>query len=180
MSDSGWRWVTEDVVLAVHDEQIAEHAGGVGVRDMALVQSAPGRPRNHAVYGDADVVDLAAAYAFGIARNHGFVDGNKRTSFVVAYVFLLDHGDELTASDVDAVRFIVSMAAGAMEEVELAGWFRGAVRPIVPRSENTGRVVPDGAPRSIPPSHRVRCVSGTRCAFPPCGLLYQSALSPTL
>ena len=105
----------------------------MGVRDLALVQSAPGRPRNHAVYGDADVVDLSAAYAFGIARNHGFVDGNKRTAFVVAYVFLLDHGYQLTASDVEAVGVIVLLAAGETEEVELAAWFRGAVRPTVLR-----------------------------------------------
>jgi death on curing protein len=131
MSHPGWRWVTQDVVLAIHDEQIAEHGGGVGVRDMALVQSALGRPRNLAAYGNPDFADLAASYAFGIARNHGFVDGNKRTAFVMAYVFLLDHSYELTASDVEAVRVMVSLAAGEIEEVELAGWFRESVRPIV-------------------------------------------------
>ena len=130
MSDAGWRWVTEDVVLAVHDAQIAEHGGGAGVRDMALVQSALGRPRNLAAYGEPDVADLAASYAFGIARNHAFVDGNKRTAFVVAYVFLLDHGHELTASDTEAVRVMVARAAGDMEEVELARWFRDAARPV--------------------------------------------------
>jgi death-on-curing protein len=133
VSDAGWRWVTEDVVLAIHDEQIAEHGGGVGVRDLALVQSAFGRPRNLAAYGDPDVAALAAAYAYGIARNHGFVDGNKRTAFVVAYVFLLDQGYELTASDVEAVRIMVSLAAGDTDEFELAGWFRGAMRPILQR-----------------------------------------------
>lgn len=133
MSDAGWRWVTEDVVLAIHDEQIAEHGGGVGVRDLALVHSALSRPRNLAAYGDPDVADLAAAYAFGIARNHGFVDGNKRTAFVVAYVFLLDQGYQLTASDAEAVRVMVSLAAGEIEEVELAMWFRGTVCPIVPQ-----------------------------------------------
>ncbi len=121
--------MTEDVVLAIDDEQIAEHGGGASLRDMALVQSALSRPRNLATYGDPDVAALAGSYAYGIARNHGFVDGNKRTAFVVANVFLLDHGYELTASDAEAVEVMVSLAAGEVEEVDLAGWFRRAMRP---------------------------------------------------
>lgn len=92
MSMAEWKWVTEKTVLAIHDEQIAEHGGMPGVRDMALVESAIHRPQNIAAYGDPDVAEFAAAYAHGICSNHGFLDGNKRTAFVTAYVFLLDQG----------------------------------------------------------------------------------------
>ena len=81
-----WTWVAPDVVLAIHDRQIAEHGGGVGLRDAGLLSSALARPENLAAYGDPDAFDLAAAYAFGIAKNHPFVDGNKRTAWVVALV----------------------------------------------------------------------------------------------
>ena len=124
------KWVSEKTVLAIHDEQLAEHGGMPGVRDMALVQSALHRPQNLAAYGAPDIADLAAAYAYGISRNHGFLDGNKRTAFVVAYVFLLDHGYELMASDQDTVSTMLAVAAGEMSEVELAVWFRGYIRPI--------------------------------------------------
>jgi death-on-curing protein len=125
--------MAEEVVLAIHDEQIAEHGGGAGVRDLALVQSALGRPRNLVAYGTPDLADLAAAYVFAIARNHRFVDGNKRTAFVVAYVFLLDHGYELAAGDSEAVRVMFAVAAGEMAEAELAAWLRDFLRPIAPR-----------------------------------------------
>jgi len=125
-----WKWVAEKTALAIHDEQLAEHGGMPGVRDMALVESALHRPRNLAAYGAPGVADLAAAYAYGIARNHGFLDGNKRTAFVVAYVFLLDQGYELMASDQEAVTTMLAAAAGEMAEVELAVWFRAYIRPI--------------------------------------------------
>jgi death-on-curing protein len=124
-----WKWVSENTVLAIHDEQLAEHGGMSGVRDLGLVQSALHRPQNLAIYGDPDVADLAAAYALGISSNHGFLDGNKRTAFVVAYVFLLDHGYELVASDQEAVTTMLAVAAGEMPEEELAVWFRGYIRP---------------------------------------------------
>ena len=130
MNTSDLNWVSEKTVLAIHDEQLAEHSGMPGVRDMALVQSALHRPQNLAAYGAPDIADLAAAYAYGISRNHGFLDGNKRTAFVVAYVFLLDHGYELMASDQDTVSTMLAVAAGEMSEVELAVWFRGYIRPI--------------------------------------------------
>ena len=101
-----------------------------GVRDMALLQSALHRPQNLAAYGVPDIADLAAAYAYGISRNHGFLDGNKRTAFVVAYVFLLDQGHELIASDQEAVTTMLAVAAGEMSEAELAVWFRAYTRPI--------------------------------------------------
>jgi death-on-curing protein len=130
VSVPGWKWVCEKTALAIHDEQLAEHGGMPGVRDLALVQSALHRPQNLSAYGAPDIADLAAAYAYGIARDHGFLDGNKRTAFVVAYVFLLDQGYELMASDQEAVTTMVAVAAGEIAEVELAIWFRGYIRPI--------------------------------------------------
>jgi len=131
VNEATWRWVAQDVVLAIHDAQIAEHGGAAGIRDLAMVQSALGRPENLAAYGSPDIADLAAAYAFGLARNHGFVDGNKRTAFVVATVFLLDHDHDLTAEDADAVTMMVSVAAGTLPEPDLAAWFRANTRPPV-------------------------------------------------
>ncbi|MDB5360235.1 MAG: death-on-curing protein [Rhodospirillales bacterium] len=113
-----------DVVLAIHDAQLAEHGGLPGVRDATLVQSALDRPRNLENYGTPDVADLAASYAFGLARNHGFLDGNKRTAFVVALVFLLDHGFALAASDQDAIAVMLAVAAGDVSEEALAAWLR--------------------------------------------------------
>lgn len=130
MNSSDLKWVSENTVLAIHDEQLAEHGGMPGVRDLALVQSALHRPQDLAAHGAPDIADLAAAYAYGISRNHGFLDGNKRTAFVVAYVFLLDQGYEMMASDQDAVTTMLAVAAGEMPEVELAVWFRGYIRPI--------------------------------------------------
>jgi death-on-curing protein len=128
-----WRWLSEDIVLAIHDAQIAEHGGDAGIRDFALVQSALARPQNRAAYGIPDVADVAAAYAFGIARNHGFVDGNKRTAFVVACVFPLDHGYDLTASDAEAATTMVGAASGAMTETDFAAWIRNVIRPSAPQ-----------------------------------------------
>jgi death-on-curing protein len=130
MTKSDWRWVGEDVVLAIHDAQLAEHGGLVGVRDAALVQSALARPRNLSLYAAPDAADLAAAYAFGLARNNGFIDGNKRTAFVVALVFLLDHGITLTAPDEEVIAVMLEMAAGDMSEEALAAWFRANLMPL--------------------------------------------------
>ena len=123
MTEKAWRFVEEAVVLAIHDMQIAEHGGAAGVRDMALVQSALARPKNLAVYEEPDVAALAAAYAFGLARNHGFVDGNKRTAFVVARVFLLDAGFGLKATEAERVRIMLALAAGEIDEAGMAQWF---------------------------------------------------------
>jgi death-on-curing protein len=130
MSTADWKWVSEKTVLAIHDEQIAEHGGMPGVRDMALVESAIHRPQNIAADGDPDIADLAAAYAHGISSNHGFLDGNKRTAFVTAYVFLLDQGYDLMAGDQEAVTTMLAVAAGEVSEIELAVWFRGYIRPL--------------------------------------------------
>lgn len=117
-------WVREAVALAVHDRQLAEHGGGSGVRDMGGLESALARPRNRWEYGEDDHVVLAAAYAFGIARNHPFVDGNKRTAWVVANLFLDLNGHELAFGERDAIRTVERLAAGNLSEDELADWFR--------------------------------------------------------
>ena len=117
-------WIGEPVALAVHDRQLAEHGGGTGVRDAGSLDSALVRPRNRWEYGEDDFAVLAAAYAFGIARNHPFVDGNKRTAWVVANVFLELNGRELAFDEVDATRIMLSLAAGELSEDELADWFR--------------------------------------------------------
>ena len=122
-----WIWVTLDVAIAAHREQLAEHGGGDGVRDITLLESAMARPQNVAAYGDPDVAELAASYAFGIARNHPFVDGNKRTAAVVSETFLMLNGHELTASDAELVVTFLALAAGELPEEELAQWFRNHI-----------------------------------------------------
>jgi len=133
VSEAGLRWVSADVVLAVHDEQLAEHGGLPGLRDESLLLSALARPQNLAAYGTPDVADLAAAYAVGIMRNHAFLDGNKRTGLVVsAGVFLPYNGYELVASDAEMVRIMLAVADGSMTEENLAVWFRTYMRPLRP------------------------------------------------
>ncbi len=117
-------WIATEVALAAHAEQLAEHGGGEGVRDAGALESAMARPRNLAEYGDLDIAALAAAYAFGIARNHPFVDGNKRTAAVVSETFLILNGHALEASDAEVVVAFVALAAGELSEAELADWFR--------------------------------------------------------
>jgi death-on-curing protein len=121
---TAWRWVGTDLVHALHDRQLAEHGGPDGVRDPGAVESALARPLNLAAYGTPDAADLAAAYAFGLARNHGFVDGNKRTAWVVARLFLADNGYRLRFDPVDAVKTVEALAAGSLSESQLAAWFR--------------------------------------------------------
>jgi death-on-curing protein len=119
-----WLWVGADVTYAIHDRQLAEHGGLDGVRDKNAVESALARPQNLAAYENPDAASLAAAYAFGLARNHGFLDGNKRTAWVTARLFLADNGWRLAFDPADAVRTMENVAAGAMTEIELAEWFR--------------------------------------------------------
>ena len=125
----GWIWVTLAVAEAIHAEQLAEHGGGEGVRDAGLLASAMARPHNLASYGDPDVAALAAAYAYGIARNHPFVDGNKRTAAVISETFLMLNGHALTASDAELVVAILALAAGELSEEELADWLRAHIAP---------------------------------------------------
>lgn len=124
-----WIWVRHDVVLALHDEQIAEHGGLSGICDAALVESALARPLNLAAYGEPDAADLAAAYAFGLARNHPFADGNKRSAAVVALTFLLLNGIEFEITEAELVVMILALAAGDLTEDEVARWFRDHILP---------------------------------------------------
>ena len=119
-----WVWIATEVALAAHAEQLAEHGGGDGVRDTRMLDSAMARPRNLAQYGEPDAAALAAASAFGIARNHPFVDGNKRTAAVVSETFLMLNGYGLNASDAELVVAFVALAAGELTEEELTDWFR--------------------------------------------------------
>ncbi|HLX83861.1 MAG TPA: type II toxin-antitoxin system death-on-curing family toxin [Terriglobales bacterium] len=123
-----WEWVLGSVVLAIHEAQLAEHGGGSGLRDEGSLDSALARPQNRAAYGDKpDAAALAAAYAFGLARNHPFTDGNKRTAFVVMELFLNLNGWELEADDADCIATTIGLAAGSVTEDELAGWIRERV-----------------------------------------------------
>ena len=123
-----WVWIDPAVVLAVHEEQLAEHGGAAGVRDAGLLESALARPRNLAHYGEPDLCELAAAYGFGLARNHPFIDGNKRSAFVATELFLVLNGWQLVASDADCVLVMLSLASGEIDEPTFAAWLRGRVR----------------------------------------------------
>ncbi|MYB54293.1 MAG: type II toxin-antitoxin system death-on-curing family toxin [Acidobacteriia bacterium] len=119
-----WRWVSLEVVLAVHGRQIAEHGGADGIRDLGLIESALARPANLMSYGDPDAASLAAAYAHGLVPNHGFVDGNKRVAWVTARLFLLANGWKLIFDPFDAIRIMESASAGQVSEEDVANWFR--------------------------------------------------------
>lgn len=118
------RWVSERSALALHDRQLAEHGGPGGVRDAGMLASALARPVNQWAYGEDDLCALAAAYAFGIARNHPFADGNKRTAWVVARLFLRKNGVVLAHGEREAVDTVLALAGGELAEDELADWFR--------------------------------------------------------
>lgn len=121
---SEWVWVLPNAALAAHQAQLSEHGGGQGVRDAGLFESAMARPQNLAVYGNPDSAQLAASYAFGIARNHPFIDGNKRTAAVVSETFLLINGLSLKTTEAEIVVAFMALAAGELSEDELADWFR--------------------------------------------------------
>ena len=118
------RWVALSAVLAIHEEQLAEHGGLDGIRDRGLLESALHRPRDLQNYGQPDLADLAAAYAFGIARNHPFLDGNKRTSAVVTRLFLRLNGHDLDATQAERLAVWLALGAGEMTEQALADWMR--------------------------------------------------------
>jgi death on curing protein len=117
-------WVDEAVVLAIHEEQIAEHGGSLGLRDSNLLQSALARPQNLMAYGEPDLADLAASYAFGLAKNHAFVDGNKRVSLVVTETFILLNNGTPIADDAACLDIWVRLSAGQIDEAQLAIWLR--------------------------------------------------------
>ena len=124
-----WRWVSDAAALAAHREQLAEHGGPDGVRDVTLLESAMGRPKNLATYGEPDAAALAASYAFGLARNHPFVDGNKRTAAVVCEGFLNLNGMQLDCTNAEMAVLFQELAAGEISEAGLAAWLRERVSP---------------------------------------------------
>ena len=122
-------WLMDEIVLSNHEEQLSEHSGLAGIRDLIAVQSALVRPRDLANYEDSnDVAQLAAAYTFGIAKNHGFADGNQRTALVVAVLFLMLNGYELTSSASENVLTILGVVDGSISEDELAAWVRSNIQ----------------------------------------------------
>lgn len=133
-------WISEELILAVHDRQIAEHGGPADVRDQAMLESALARPEQRLAYGGADVdlPALAAAYAYGIACNHPFVDGNKRTAAVTCELFLELNGYLLVATDLDMYPVFYGLAAGEISEEELTLWLREHARPGSVSESGTG------------------------------------------
>jgi death on curing protein len=127
-SNVAWVWAAESVVLAIHEAQLAEHGGIAGVRDVGLLASALARPRNLEAYGEnVDSAALAGAYAFGIARNHPFLDGNKRTAFVVMELFLNLNAWTLDADNAVCISMMLTLAADKLSEEMLAKWLRGHI-----------------------------------------------------
>ena len=122
-------WIDSTVVEAIHDEQLAEHGGLAGIRDIGLLASALSRPLNLAADGQPDLAACAAAYACGIARNHPFLDGNKRTAFVVMVVFLELNAHSFEASEAESVVVMLGVADGSIDEDALASWIRRQIRP---------------------------------------------------
>lgn len=120
-------WILESVAVAIHEEQLSEHGGLSGARDIKLLQSALARPQNILSYGAPDIAELAASYGYGIARNHPFNDGNKRTAFVVTELFLMLNGYDLIASDESCVTIMLKVASGDITEDEFASWIRANI-----------------------------------------------------
>ncbi len=117
-------WLSRQLILAVHDEQLAEHGGALGVRDEGLLDSALARPLNRAGHGNPDIAELGALYGIAIARNHPFVDGNKRTAYVALESFLLLNGCRFPVSDAEAVVVMLAMASGEIDDAEFIDWVR--------------------------------------------------------
>jgi death on curing protein len=121
-------WLSTDLVQAMHLRQLSEHGGGAGIRDLGLLESALHRPLNKAAYGEVQLADLAAAYAFGIARNHPFIDGNKRTALVASFTFLYLNGWVMLSSQIENVQTFLALASGSLPEDQLAAWFKQNMR----------------------------------------------------
>lgn len=122
-------WLETAAIARMHMDQLAEHGGGLGLRDAGLLDSAMARGRNLYAYGERDLVVLATAYASGIVRNHPFIDGNKRTGFLAAYVFLAVNGFEIVAEESDVVMTMLALAAGELADEVFAAWLRRNVAP---------------------------------------------------
>jgi death-on-curing protein len=115
-------WLGDGLALVLHERLVADFGGLAGVRDRGLLESAMARPRQIVAYGRADIVELAAAYAAGIVRNHPFIDGNKRVGFMLAYVFLVRNGYRFTASEAEATRAVLDLPSGALTEQAFTRW----------------------------------------------------------
>jgi death-on-curing protein len=124
-----WRWIDRRALELLHDESLAEHGGASGLRDEGLLESAIARPVNLAAHGRPDVADLAAAYGVGLARNHPFVDGNKRAAFLAVGLFLALNGRRLVASQAEATLTVLAVAVGHMDETTFARWLREHSKP---------------------------------------------------
>lgn len=122
-------WIPREMVLAMHLRQLAEHGGSQGIRDEGLLESALQRPANKLSYGTPDLAELAAAYAYGIARNHPFIDGNKRTALVTSFTFLYVNGLRMTTNQEQNAKQFLALAEGTVEEHQLAEWFRHNTKP---------------------------------------------------
>lgn len=122
-----WRWVNRRALLLLHEESLAEHGGGGGLRDEGLFDSALARPLNLATYGKPDLADLAASYGVGLAKNHPFVDGNKRVAFLAVGLFLANNGYRLACTQVEATLTMLAVAAGSLDEAGFAAWLRAHV-----------------------------------------------------
>ena len=122
-------WLETAAVTRAHLDHLAEHGGGLGLRDDGLLDSALARAKNLHAYGETDLVKLATAYASGVVRNHPFIDGNKRTGFLAAYVFLLVNGREIVATEADVVVTMLALAAGEMTDAAFESWLRASVAP---------------------------------------------------
>jgi death-on-curing protein len=123
-----WRWIARPALELLHDESIAEHGGAAGLRDEGLLESALARPLNLAAYGEPDLAELAAAYGVGLAKNHAFVDGNKRVAFLAVGLFLALNGHRLVATQAEATLTMLAVAAGQMDEAVFAAWLREHVQ----------------------------------------------------
>jgi death-on-curing protein len=117
-------WLSEEVIIAIHDEQLAIHGGGAGLRDAGMLAFALERPINKWAYEGAELPELAAAYAFGLAKNHPFIDGNKRTALLALYAFLFINDVDFIVPEADAAAIILALAAGEVEEEGLTRWIR--------------------------------------------------------
>jgi death on curing protein len=130
-----WHWIDRGTLLLLHDESLALHGGASGIRDEGLLDSALARPENLAVYGEPDVAELAASYAFGLAKNHAFVDGNKRAAFLSIGLFVYANQCRLTATQADATLTMMAVAASELSEADLALWIRNHLAPRMPKEK---------------------------------------------
>ena len=128
-ADSRIVWLSRKLILAIHDLQIAEHGGGAGLRDSGLLDSALARPLNRAGYGDPDLSELGALYALAIARNHPFIDGNKRAAWAATVTFLDLNGLDFEPEEVEAATTMLAMAAGDLADEEFIAWVRTYAKP---------------------------------------------------